>query len=237
MLNTKLPLWYQVAQSLRGEIGTRTPDDLRLPTEAELANRYGVSVITIRQALKSLEDEGLISRYRRRGTFINPDALPRRELKLLGSMESVFLQQASETADVLERKLIKAPTHLEPDFGSGAEVMLFRRVRRDAGEPVSYAVNYVRADVGKKIQRRHLRDTSMSKVIRDGLGVKIKRIQDTVEAQLASPEVAVLLHVELLSPILQLVGRSYDDNNRVIDLAMIAYRGDRYRFSVDFYVD
>ena len=74
VLNRKLPLWYQVSQSLRASILGRSPQDpLRLPTEEQLAGHYGVSVLTMRQALKELEDEGLITRHRRRGTFIEPD--------------------------------------------------------------------------------------------------------------------------------------------------------------------
>lgn len=61
VLNRKLPLWYQVSQSLRASILGRTPGaTLRLPTEEQLAAHYGVSVLTMRQALKELETEGLI---------------------------------------------------------------------------------------------------------------------------------------------------------------------------------
>lgn len=75
VLNRKLPLWYQVSQSLRASILGRPRDaSARLPTEEQLAAHYGVSVLTMRQALKELEAEGLISRHRRRGTFIEPRA-------------------------------------------------------------------------------------------------------------------------------------------------------------------
>lgn len=75
VLNRKLPLWYQVSQSLRASIlGRSAQDPLRLPTEEQLAEHYGVSVLTMRQALKELENEGLITRHRRRGTFIEPTA-------------------------------------------------------------------------------------------------------------------------------------------------------------------
>src|SRR5712691_1527525 len=91
MLNNKLPLWYQIAQSLRSEIvGMRGKSSLRLPTEEQIAKRYGVSIITVRQALRTLEEEGLISRKRRFGTFVNPDALSHRPLRLLGALETVF---------------------------------------------------------------------------------------------------------------------------------------------------
>ena len=95
VLNRKLPLWYQVSQSLRASILGRHADaPLRLPTEDELAAHYGVSVLTMRQALKELEDEGLISRHRRRGTFIDPGARRAAPVKLLGTVDAIVAQQS-----------------------------------------------------------------------------------------------------------------------------------------------
>ncbi len=56
-----VPLYYQLGSVLREQItsGRFTPGD-RIPTEAELAGEYGVSRITVRQALAALEEEGLI---------------------------------------------------------------------------------------------------------------------------------------------------------------------------------
>ena len=62
----------------------------------------------------------------------------------------------------------------------------------------------------------------------------IARIEDRLEAQLATPEVARLLEVGLLSPILFFTGVSREALGRVVDVARIHYRGDRYRFSVAF---
>jgi GntR family transcriptional regulator len=72
----------------------------------------------------------------------------------------------------------------------------------------------------------------MTKVLRDSLGVRISRITDTVEARLADPRTAELLRVPLLSPILHYTGVTYDDSGRVVDVARIRYRGDRFSFSV-----
>lgn len=102
VLNRKLPLWYQVSQSLRASILGRTPDaSLRLPTEEQLAGHYGVSVLTMRQALKELEGEGLISRHRRRGTFIEPGALRSTPVRLLGSVDAIVAQQSGDRTTIL----------------------------------------------------------------------------------------------------------------------------------------
>jgi GntR family transcriptional regulator len=235
MLNNNLPLWYQISQSLRSEIMTRRRDSsLRLPTEIQLAQQYGVSIITVRRALKSLEDEGLISRQRRNGTFINPEALRSRPLKLLGAVEAVFSQQTSEESDLLEKKRVPVPGPLLHYFPAAEELMLFRRLRKDEGSPVSYAVNHVLPEYGKRISRQQLRTKPITQILRDELGVRISRIEDTVEARLATPEIAQILQMDVMTPVLLFTGVTFDDKNSVVDVACIHYRGDRYKFSVGF---
>lgn len=72
-----------------------------MPTEEDLAAHYGVSVLTVRQALKPLEEEGLISRHRRRGTFIEPGAVRGAPVRLLDSVDAIVAQQSGERATVL----------------------------------------------------------------------------------------------------------------------------------------
>jgi GntR family transcriptional regulator len=84
-LNQHLPLWYQMANHLLQTVRTRPVDGpLRLPTETVLAAHYGVGMVTLREALGWLERQGIISRHRQRGTFINPEATPGAPLELIG---------------------------------------------------------------------------------------------------------------------------------------------------------
>lgn len=232
-LNRKLPLWYQVSQSLRASILGRAPDaPLRLPTEDSLARHYGVSVLTMRQALKPLEEEGLISRHRRRGTFIEPAARPTAPIRLLGSVDAIVAQQSSEEVTVLSRSTAAIPAEIAEHFPGATRASAFRRLRRDGGEPSSWAENHVVEELGDRVRTGDLERWPMTKVLRDRLGVRISRITDTVEARLADPETARLLQVPLLSPILYYTGVTYDHRDRVVDVARIHYRGDRFSFSV-----
>jgi DNA-binding GntR family transcriptional regulator len=64
------PLWQQVADDLRNDIQAgHPPPGSRLPSETELAFQYGVSRVTIRHAISSLSDEGLVEAVHGRGTF------------------------------------------------------------------------------------------------------------------------------------------------------------------------
>ncbi|WP_030778941.1 GntR family transcriptional regulator [Streptomyces sp. NRRL S-920] len=235
VLNRKLPLWYQVSQSLRASILGRTPEaPLRLPTEEQLAGHYGVSVLTMRQALKELEDEGLITRHRRRGTFIEPSARRGTPVRLLGSVDAIVAQQSGMITKLLDHGTAPPPADLMPYFPDSVEVATYHRLRSDekTGEPTNHARNFVRPELAARIDLDDLVRWPMTKVLRDVVGVRISRITDTVEATLADPETARLLQVPLLSPILHYTGVTYDEDGRPLDVARIHYRGDRFSFSV-----
>ncbi|WP_435970910.1 GntR family transcriptional regulator [Streptomyces sp. Qhu_M48] len=235
VLNRKLPLWYQVSQSLRASILGRAPDaSLRLPTEEQLAAHYGVSVLTMRQALKELEEEGLISRHRRRGTFIEPGARRSTPRRLLGSIDAIVAQQSGERTTVLGHATEPVPGELTEYFPGVTEIAAYRRLRRDgeSDEPTNWAENAVLPEFAAAIDPADLERWPMTKVLRDVVGVRISRITDTVEARLADPETAGLLQVPLLSPILHYTGVTYDEDGRVVDVARIRYRGDRFSFTV-----
>ncbi|MFJ9955897.1 GntR family transcriptional regulator [Streptomyces avermitilis] len=240
VLNRKLPLWYQVSQSLRVSILGRSPQDpLRLPTEEQLAGHYGVSVLTMRQALKELEDEGLITRHRRRGTFIEPGVQRGAPVRLLGSVDAIVAQQSGMVAELLEHGRSPVSGELAEYFPDVDEVATYHRLRADerTGEPTNHARNYVRPELAERIGLDDLARWPMTKVLRDVVGVRIGRITDTVEARLADPETARLLQVPLLSPILHYTGVTYDEDGQVLDVAVIHYRGDRFSFTVTLDAD
>ncbi|MFI6336445.1 GntR family transcriptional regulator [Streptomyces sp. NPDC050535] len=235
VLNRKLPLWYQVSQSLRASIlGRSARDPLRLPTEERLAEHYGVSVLTMRQALKELEAEGLITRHRRRGTFIEPSAQRGAPVRLLGSVDAIVAQQSGMTTELLDHGPVPVSAELAEYFPDLAEVGSYHRLRGDeaTGEPTNHARNYVRPELAALIDPEDLVRWPMTKVLRDVVGVRISRITDTVEARLADPETARLLQVPLLSPILHYTGVIHGEDGRALDVARIHYRGDRFSFTV-----
>ncbi|WP_130798753.1 GntR family transcriptional regulator [Streptomyces otsuchiensis] len=239
-LNRKLPLWYQVSQSLRASILGRPPQaPLRLPTEERLAGHYGVSVLTMRQALKELETEGLISRHRRRGTFIEPDVRRGVPVPLLGSVDAIVAQQSGEPSTLLSQETTPVPPELAEHFPGLSEVVSFRRLRRDpeTGTPTNWAENLLPPDVAALVDPELLERWPMTKVLRDEVGVAVSRIANTVQARLADPGTARLLEVPLLSPILHCTGISYDDRDRAVDVVRIHYRGDRFSFSVSVDAD
>ena len=228
-----LPLWYQLAQSLRAAI--LSPDHgggTRLPTEIELARHFGVSLATVRQALASLAADGLITRQRRRGTFVNPDAVRTRALRVIGSADAVAAQQASDEVRVLGRSRVPAASPPADRLLAPAEVVLIRRLRLDAGVPVSYAENYLRAEHADRIGDGALARAPVTALLRDELGLPLSRIDNQVSARSAPADLAALLEMEAFSPVLVSENVTYAGASGPVDVARIYYRGDRFTFAI-----
>lgn len=228
-----LPLWYQVTESLRARIHGRTPDDpLRLPTEAQLADEYGVAVSTVRQALAALEADGLITRRRRHGTFITDNAPTHPPLHVLGSVDTILAQQAGDEVRVLSRALVPIPTALAHHFPAVDSLMEYQRLRLQSGTPLSYAENHLRPEHAAMIATDDLQAAPMTELLRDQALIPLARIDNTVEACPAPPRIADLLQIPLASPVLRSTNVTYDTQGQVVDAALIHYRADRFQYTV-----
>ncbi len=107
----------------RKALPTRLADDLRerlakhewrqgdqLPTEAELVSTYGVSRATVRQALKTLEGQGLIITRRGRGSFVETDSLIRAGMQELTSITSTIAAMGLEPAMIYHHRILRPAT-------------------------------------------------------------------------------------------------------------------------------
>jgi GntR family transcriptional regulator len=72
--DSSAPVASQVARDIEADIRAgRLAPDTRLPSEAELAEQYGVARMTVRRAIAHLRDKGLVITVHGRGTFVTPD--------------------------------------------------------------------------------------------------------------------------------------------------------------------
>lgn len=232
-MTPQLPLWYQVTEALRARILCRTPEETRrLPTEAQLAEEYGVAVSTVRQALTALETEGLITRRRRHGTYISDQTPAHPPLHVLGTVDTILAQQAGDEVRVLRRETIPTPARLADLFDGVAELVEYHRLRLHDGTPLSHAENHLRPEHAEKIREADLLTAPMTKLLRDNAHVPLARIDNTVEACPAPPHIAELLQIPLAAPVLRSTNRTHDTHGRLVDSALIHYRADRFRYTV-----
>jgi GntR family transcriptional regulator len=226
-----IPLYYQVMRDLKEQIvsGRLGPGE-KLPSEAEHTRRFGVSRVVIRQALRILEEQGLIVRVKGKGTFVSDavaeDAAPR----ISGSLEDLIHMGPDTTIKVVEFRLVKATPDLAEVFGvkEGDDLFHVQRVRMVGSSPLAVLVNHVPYAIGASIPLSDLTREPLIVLIEKRAGVLIEWASEVFQAVAADEELARLLEVDILTPLLKLTLTAYSKNGGVVDLAHVFYRSDRY---------
>ena len=231
-----IPLHHQVYLDLRAalESGEFRSGD-RLPTERELAARYGCSLITVRHALGELVRDGRIERTRGRGTFVLP---PRIERNIAGVMSF---------AEEMERRGLDASTSLvtarvEPagevtaaglNLPAGAPVVYLERLRLGGGEPMILEQVRLPAQRFPQLLDMDLERRSLYDVLAERFGTRIVRARETVEPVLLRAREARLLGFPPRSLALQVDGLAYAEDGSAVEIARSYVRGDRTRYYLE----
>jgi GntR family transcriptional regulator len=182
---SRVPRYHQIAQSLRERIVTGgLGPGKRLDNQRSLAREFGVTLMTLRQALDLLERDGLIARRHGLGTFtarpsIDYDILHLRalagDLSALGEdVATRFLRTYSTPAE----RAVAASLGLR----ERAPVFVLERLRLVHGEPVSFQASYLAAALGEEIAKADLAVTPLRQVLAFKLGIEITGARETVSA-------------------------------------------------------
>jgi len=233
--NSPIPLYYQLKQLLAERItkGEWEPGDM-LPTEEQLQEQYGLSRTTVRQALRELELEGLISRHRGRGTFVSrpkishsPDPHFNLTAYLTGEgmrpgWQIISAGWIPATGEVAERLSCKA----------GQRVYQLRRLRLANDEPIGYHIAHVIPSLGETIDESRLDQGGSLDYLRATGQLDQSYANRTIEAILASDEVARHLDINKGSPILRIRRRVFNSAGVPVEDMRAMYRCDSFQYRV-----
>lgn len=232
------PLYYQLELTLRRQIesGILAPNE-RLPSELELARRFGVSRITVRRSLERLAAQGLVHRKSGRGTYVSP--LPRVQVKvernlvnLLGFEDDLRRSGAVPDVRVLRKEWVPAPEDVASrlEVPAGTQVFRLHRLGMVDGRPLWVEERYFSENVATGIQDYHMESPSIVALLAREYGKRITAAAIRIESVGAAEEVASLLQVRPGSPLLAVQFTTYVDD-MPIDAMRAYFRGDRYAYA------
>lgn len=225
-----LPVWYQLAGLLRAEItGGERPGGAQVEPELQLAAKYGVSVMPVRQALRTLEAEGLITRQRGRGTFVNAG----RALGGFTSMASLYSAEFQKTANIVDRGRSPPPPLLRDAFADQAEVCFVRRLAFRDDAPWSFGTLYFPVAHEDQVTTARLQRYPLYRILADHCGIIISRSSFSVRASGANPDLAARLGVEPLSPVLTMTSISYDHAGTTVGAFDMSFASENHAFSFE----
>lgn len=232
-------LWEEAAAQVEASLADGAPG-ARLPSEAEQAHRLGVSRVTVRQALLSLQRRGLIESSPGRGWFLSDGnaggPASTRPLfeppgRLIGFSEMARTKGSTPDSVVLEQ-ISRPATFEEADALSimpSDDVLLLRRVRRLNGAPVAVDRSVVPLFLIPDALTLDFAAGSLQAAL-IAAGSAPVSADTEVEAVAADGELATLLKVSAGFPLLKVRQAFFDATGRPVERGTIIYRGDRYRF-------
>lgn len=223
------PLWTQVLADLRRRIDAGELRDT-FPTDLELTAHYGVSRHTVREAVRHLSAEGIISRERGRGTFITSPTIEQATgaiYSLYRSIEESGLRQRSEVLDL--SVVTDAEVAERLDLGATDPLVRLERVRFAGDDPLAHDTAWLPASIARPLLSVDFADTALYDELSARCGVRPSSGTEWINTEVPSAAEQGLLGIDEQTAVFRIC-RSSRAGERAIEWRETLVRGDRYTF-------
>ena len=225
-----LPKYESLAHALAQRIRAGLYDQAGVPAERVLAAEFGVGRVTVRAALKLLDEQGLVLTRPRRGTSAISDrnAISRRRL-LRADVDRFLDRGRDDRRQVLAFARVPAtPVVAEAlRLPLRTEVLRVVRLRTRDGVALTYTETFLRMALAPYVHRADLERKPYVQLLEEA-GLKIGAAIQSARAAAASPTVAGALRVAEGSPVLQLTRTLFDDKDTPVQLLLGWYHGEHF---------
>lgn len=234
--------YQELASTLRKDLARGAfPVGERLPTEAQLGQRHGLSRQTVRRALQELVAEGLVYRIRGRGTFATTLTPGDRYLRSFGSIEDLLAFSVDTTLETLE------PLERRTDVGAASRLRLdsdevMVGVGRRSHTAAAFCITRFSfgLELGGRVRERGMLSeagqvtalTAIS-VVDQEASAPIAGAHQSISAVNAPAEVAGLIGLPSDASALQIDRLYYDVEGQPLELAISLFNPDRYSYRVE----
>lgn len=231
------PLWIQAVNVIRGEIdrGVLQPGG-RLPPERELCQQLGISRVTLRKALGSLVEAGVLNPSHGRGWYVSQSTQKKEWPNSLESFsETATRMGLTPHSRVLRAETSPASIDEAEQLGIAPGTPLFRleRVRFLEGVPIALDLTRLRRALVPDIERVDFQDRSLYSTL-SAAGVEPVRADSTIEATKADERAAEHLDLAPGDPVLVMRQLALNGLQEPLFVSTIQYAGDRYRLRTSF---
>jgi GntR family phosphonate transport system transcriptional regulator len=231
-----IALWRQIQQAMEAEIaaGAHKPGS-RLPTEAELAARFGVNRHTVRRAMEELEARALVRIEQGRGSFVAEDVLDYRLGPRTRFSENIRRQNRAPEGKLLRVEEVPADAPIAEALGlrRGRPVILVERLALADGRPVVIGTHHFPAARFPRLAALLAADPSITAALAASGVPDYSRRVTRITARLPTPEEAELLQQSRARPILVTEAVNVDPAGAVVDVTFARYAAGRVQLVVE----
>lgn len=229
-----VPLHLQVREIIRQEAleGSLVDENGKMPTEAELVERFGVSRVTVRNALQSLVDEGMFVRERGRGTFLRTNRPENWVGRLMGFTETIREAGFEPGAEILQKGMTnKLPDEVSQQLRQRA-VWELKRIRLADDTPIAIEHAFYPPEIGLELEDQDLISIAMYKFFEEELGIFLKEADQRITAVKADEFEADVLGVDVGDPLLSIVRITFSQKNEPVEYLKAVYHPDYFQYTV-----
>jgi GntR family transcriptional regulator len=227
-----IPLYHQIQQRLLEQIqsGAFSPNE-PIPSIQKIAARMGVSQMTVRQAVKSLCELGVIYSRQGKGTFISRIKLERDFRQVLSFSEETRQRGATPHSQLISFR-IQMPsqeTKEALDLGPKERVFRLRRVRYADSFPMGIECSCLPEHLCPDLMETFDPETSLYQKLAEQYGIQLMVTNEVIEVGKASAEDERLLQIAPKSPVFLFTRISFLESGKPVEHVKSVYRGDRYK--------
>jgi GntR family transcriptional regulator len=228
-----IPPYVQIAEGLIAQIesGALCPGE-QLPPERELSENFGVTRMTLRRALRILDEQGLIIRKHGIGTYIAEPKIDRK-MEVVFRFSSDMQQRGFKPrAMLINFEQIMAESSMSKDLMVPISTQIYSilRLRSINHEPVMLESYLIPVPRFPRLDQYDLENRSIYEILEYEYGVPIARARQSFEPVIAADFEARLLDISVGDALMMEKRLSYDVNDLPIEFGKDRYRGDRFRF-------
>lgn len=205
----------------------------QIPTVEDLSAEYGVARATIRQALDQVERDGLIERFRAKGTFVRAKSQPGLWCTVGTDWSGLLQPSVGARIEVLgdDADIVLA----DVPYPLGTLAPTYRRLRRRHWrDDTAFLLTEVCIDerLRAHISEEDVTSKTALRLVHDIPGLVVKDAQQTLTIGTADVETAAALDMEINAPVALVYRRVVDANGVAVLIAKGIYQGHLVRFDV-----
>jgi len=228
------PMYRQIADALREKInaGELKPGDA-LPTESTLQEAFGVSRVTVRQALKLLTEEQIIESIQGSGSYVKEERVNYDIYQLTGFYEKLADRNVDTHSDVRIFEVLKAGVKLAEKLAIAPEdkVWHVKRVRFIKQKPVNLEETWMPLILFPDLTWEVM-ENSKYHYIEQVKKMVIDRSEQELVPVMPTEEAIAALALDPAKPILEKVSRGFLKDGRVFEYSRNVFNSDDYRFTL-----
>jgi len=232
---SRVARYLQLATLFRSKIASRQwPVGGRIPNVDKLALEFSVARGTIREALGVLEQEGLLDRFRAKGTFVRSSPPHAIAHKFAMDWNSIVSVRGGVEIKVLEsRTLTELRTADLIEGRPAAKYQMMRRLLLRQRRPYLIARFYLEHELFKLGPPLEFRRRPILPVLQKVAGARIGKARQTLTIGTADVEMAALLQIPLNAPVAHVLRVALDHDGTIVYVGEGIYRGDAVRLEIE----